>query len=95
MESMWPARHQPNYDPLITTTRDSSVKSSLPWLRPTTSSCTSMIQAWDQLYNSSELKEGLEQLPNDTQDVPYFVVGQPGDSFVRSPSSRSLGRLSC
>ncbi len=44
-----------------------------------------------QVYNASELKQGLENddivgwprpdpLPNDTQDVPYFIIGD--DAFA-------------
>ena len=60
-----------------------------------------------QIYNSSDLIEGLERnlimgfpgqqpLSNDTQDVPYFVVGDVAFSFrtylIKPCSSRYLLR---
>ena len=60
-----------------------------------------------QIYNNSELKEGLENgaimgwprpshLPNDTQDVPYFLVGDDAFSLMtylmKSYGTRNMER---
>uniref|UniRef100_A0A0P4W1F9 DDE Tnp4 domain-containing protein n=1 Tax=Scylla olivacea TaxID=85551 RepID=A0A0P4W1F9_SCYOL len=63
-----------------------------------------------QMFNHSELKEGLENdnitgwprpdpLPNDTQDVPYFIVSDDAFSlrtYLMKPySARNMTREEC
>ena len=51
------------------------------------------------IYNNSELRAGLENddivgwpLPNDNQDVPYFLVGDDAFALMKPYSARNLNR---